>query len=103
MLVVLKCLPFFTFVAIGLYTLLAGLIPSWRTKGWKTWKFYDTDKPKDTNSWSVALGWVKPDKPMAQGEMSTQQAIRVYVSLGALFMLLGLAGTAWILLSTIRD
>jgi hypothetical protein len=98
----LKCVLFFAAVGIGLHILLTGLLPSWRDKDWKRWKVYDTDEPVREDSWSVALGWAKPTKPVAEGEFEPKTAIRLYCGLGTFLILIGLAGIVWIVLSQIE-
>ena len=99
----LKCVPCLFFLGVGLDLLLTGLVPSWRSKGWKRWRVYGTDQPRRPESWLVGLGWAKADKPIAQGEFSESGAFGFHVGLGALFIALGLAGVAWIVVAQINN
>lgn len=83
--VLFKCLPCFGFVGFGLYFLLTGLVPAWREKGWRDWKLYDTDQPRDSNSWLVQLGFAKPTKPIAEGDFDEKSGILFYSVVGTFF------------------
>lgn len=86
----------FGFVGFGLYFLLTGLVPAWREKSWKHWKLYDTDQPRDSNSWLVQLGFAKPTKPIAEGDFDEKSGALFYSVVGTFFLLIGLGGLVFI-------
>jgi hypothetical protein len=89
-----KCLPFFLFVAIGVYLLFVAFIPSWREPGWRHWKVFSGED--NSRSLLVQLGFVKPNKPIKEGDFSEKTAVRLLIAVGSLFLLLGAAGIGWI-------
>jgi hypothetical protein len=94
--VLIKCVPFFVFVMMGLNVLLSALVPSWREKGWTHWKFYDDERGDNSGSWLVALGFAKVRKPVAERDFSEKTALWLHSCLGALLVLIGTVGIIWI-------
>ena len=100
--VLLKCLPFFAFVGLGLNSLLIALVPSWREKGWTHWKRYGTDQARDSRSLLVQLGFAKPAKPIGEGDFSEKEAVTLYLILGSFFVIIGLCGLCLIVYLSIQ-
>ena len=91
--VLLRCLPFFGFVGFGLYFLFTALIPSWREPGWKHWRAYAGED--NSRSLFVQLGFEKINKPLKEGDLSEKTAVRLFIVVGVLLVLLGAAGIMW--------
>ena len=89
-----KCLPFFFLVAFGVYFLVVAFIPSWREPGWRHWKVFSGED--NSRSLLVQLGFVKANKPIKEGDLSEKTAVRLFIVVGSLFVLLGTAGIIWI-------
>ena len=95
--VLIECLPFFGAVGFGAYFLLTALVPSWRESGWNHWKLYTSNSPgSDPNSWLVKLGFARPQKPAKEGDFTEKTAVRLYLCIGALLVLIGMTGIIWI-------
>ena len=93
----MRCLPFFGFIGVGLYFLFTGLIPAWLDQAWNRWKIYfDNSKGADPNSLWVALGFAKAWKPLAEGDFNEKTAVLLCYGLGTIFILIGMAGIVWI-------
>jgi hypothetical protein len=110
--ILLRCLPCFVSVGIGLYYLLATIFPSWREPGWNDWKIYSngySTKPTDTDprSWPnywfhsllVQLGFEKAPKVIKEGACSPRKAMLIGVAL----ILLGTAGIISIAYSNMNN
>lgn len=94
---IVKCLPFLALLGMGLYVLFIALFPSWREKGWKHWRVFDgCDDTNDPNSWWVAVGLVKPRKPLKEGDWDEKTAIWFYSCLGAVLSLIAITGLVWV-------
>lgn len=91
--ILLRCLPFFLFVGYGVYWLLTALFPSWREPGWRHWKVYAGSD--NSRSVMVQLGFVKANKPIAEGNYSEKTAVRIFMAMGLFFVLVGVAGIIW--------
>jgi hypothetical protein len=92
--VLAECVPGFAFAGFGLHFLLTALVPSWRGKEWRHWKYFgpaNADFPYNDNSWLVQLGFVKLPKPDKEGDWDVDTAVRIYLALGVLFSLIGIA------------
>ncbi|HEY2392322.1 MAG TPA: hypothetical protein VGK22_14200 [Candidatus Angelobacter sp.] len=98
--VLLKCLPFFGFIGLGLYFLLTALVPAWRDKDWTHWKIYGTDNPRTESSWLVQLGFAKPTKPIAEDFSEKTGAAWLYTG-GVLLLAIGLSGIIYIVYQNI--
>ena len=90
--VLLKSAPYLGLFGSGLYLLLIAIFPSWRGRGWRHYKIYDTPNPNQKRSWLVDAGLVKADKPAKEGELSVSSAVWFYSILGLALIAGGLAG-----------
>src|SRR5690348_12332658 len=90
--ILFKCLPFFGFAGIGVYMLCVAFFPSWREPGWRHWKSYASCDDVNPNSWSTALGFSKPPKPVAQGDLPEETARGFYLCLGLVALVIAFIG-----------
>jgi hypothetical protein len=92
--VLVECAPGLAFAGFGLHFLLTALVPSWREKGWRHWRYFGPANPGSSyndNSWLVQLGFVRRLMPDAEGDWDVDTAVRIYLALGVLFSLIGIA------------
>lgn len=111
--ILLKCLPCFLLVGIGMYYVLAALFPFWRSPGWNDWKTYNMRDGcgmpyqnsyktylgnSSPRSLLVALGFRKAPKVLREGKYSPGTALLI----GTFSILIGAAGIIWVLHSVLN-
>lgn len=88
---VFKCMPFLFLAGVGTYMLCVALFPSCREPDWRQWKLY-TGYDTEPHLLLRAMGFMKPRKPDAVGEMSEKTARSVYLVCGCVLLLIAFVG-----------
>jgi len=85
--VILKCLTGLFFLGVGVYSLAIALLPSWRDKSSRHWKFLSAAGLAGfcSNSWLTQLGFAK-----GPGDWDDKTANHLFLSLGLVFSLVGI-------------
>lgn len=68
--------------------LCVGFFPSWRESGWRHWRVYAGSDGLNPKALSHAMGLTKAPKPVAEGDLPERTAIRLYVFVGVIMIII---------------
>jgi|SRR5579864_1343361 len=89
-----QCLPGLIFMGFGIDFFLTALVPSWRRKNWRHWKYFGFGNRGGfygENAMLQLLSFFQGPRPDREGDWDVKTAVRLYLGMGLCFSLIGIS------------